>query len=61
MFGARRVRYILLDMADALCEAKCADQGNSAKCIVASVTLMSDSEGILAVVIREYVTCISLG
>ncbi len=25
--------YILLDMADALCEAKWADQGNSAKCI----------------------------
>jgi hypothetical protein len=33
MFGARRVHYILLDIADALCEAKCADQGNSAKCI----------------------------
>jgi hypothetical protein len=33
MFGARRVHHILLDIADALCEAKCADQGNSAKCI----------------------------
>jgi hypothetical protein len=27
------VHYILLDMADALCEAKCVDQGISAKCI----------------------------
>ena len=33
MFDARRVHHILLDIADALCEAKCADQGNSAKCI----------------------------
>jgi hypothetical protein len=33
MFGARRVHHILLDIADALCEAKWADQGNSAKCI----------------------------
>jgi hypothetical protein len=33
MFGARRVHYILLDIADVLCEAKCADQGISAKCI----------------------------
>jgi hypothetical protein len=31
--GARRVHYILLGMADALCEAKCVDQGISAKCI----------------------------
>jgi hypothetical protein len=61
MFDARRVHYISLDIADAPCEAKCADQGNSAKCIVALVTLMSDSEGILAVMIREYVTCVSLG
>jgi hypothetical protein len=27
------VHYILLGMADALCEAKCVDQGISAKCI----------------------------
>jgi hypothetical protein len=33
MFGARRVHYILLNIADARCKAKCADQGNSAKCI----------------------------
>jgi hypothetical protein len=31
--GARRVHYILLDIADALCEAKCAGQGDNAKCI----------------------------
>jgi hypothetical protein len=30
---ARRVHLILLDMAEALCEAKCEDQGISAKCI----------------------------
>ena len=30
---ARRVHFILLDTADALCEAKCEDQGSSAKCI----------------------------
>ena len=36
MFDARRVHYILLDIADAPCEAKCADQGNSAKCISCS-------------------------
>jgi hypothetical protein len=33
MFGARRVHHILLDAADVLCEAKCVDQGISAKCI----------------------------
>ncbi len=27
------MHYILLDTADALCEAKCVDQGISAKCI----------------------------
>jgi hypothetical protein len=42
--GARRVHYILLDMADALCEAKCVDQGISAKCISALVTMMFFSE-----------------
>jgi hypothetical protein len=36
MFDARRVHYISLDIADAPCEAKCADQGNNAKCISCS-------------------------
>jgi hypothetical protein len=31
MIGARRVRRILLDMADALCEAKCVNLGISAE------------------------------
>ena len=34
MFRTRKGHhYILLDMAEALCEAKCVDQGIRAKCI----------------------------